>query len=172
LGLAPNACNACTLTPQKFRGVSMRPLLLALLLLLPSAALADDELITIQSAHSAPVTVQRLQTAIIDNGWTILSKVDHAAFAAKSGIKIPARTTIAYAWMQPWIGHLIETPTVAIEVPLRVLVWEDNEGVWVTRDTMRYYVRNIIRRHEAKTNDGGLKLLEEKLAAMIDNVTR
>ena len=151
----------------------MRPLLLALLLLLPSAALADDELITVQSAHSAPVTVQRLQEAIVANGWTILATIDHAAHAAEFGVKIQARTTIAFAWMQPWTRLLIESPTVAIEVPNRVLVWEDSEGVWVTRDTTRFYLRQILGRHEAnKGNEVALKMYEEKIAAMIDNVTR
>jgi len=86
----------------------MRPLLLALLLLLPSVALADDELITIQSAQSAPVTVQRLQEAIAANGWAILGTVDHAARAAEFGVKIPARTTIAFALLssQQYRQHL------------------------------------------------------------------
>jgi hypothetical protein len=79
----------------------MRPLLLILLWLLPSSALANDELITIPSAHSARVTVQRLELAIITNGWTILANVDHAFHAAQYGVKIPARTTIAFAFMTP-----------------------------------------------------------------------
>jgi uncharacterized protein (DUF302 family) len=106
----------------------MRPLLLALLLLLPSAALADDELITIQSTHSAPATVQRLKEAITANGWTILSAVDHAALSAEFGVKISARTTIAFAFMGGWVRQMIESPTIALEVPMRVPVWEDKEG--------------------------------------------
>jgi uncharacterized protein (DUF302 family) len=150
----------------------MRPLLLALLLLLPSAALADDELITIKSAHSAPVTVQRLQEAIAANGWAILGTVDHAARAAEFGVKIPARTTISFALMARWVRLLIENPTIALEVHMRVLVWEDQEGVWVTRDTERHFLRNIVGRHEAKANKGPTGIMHEKIAAMIDNVTR
>ena len=150
----------------------MRPLLLALLLLLPSVALADNELITIQSAHSAPVTVQRLQEAIAANGWAILGTVDHAARAAEFGVKIPARTTIAFALMRGLVRHLIENPTIALEVPFRVLVWEDQEGVWVTRDTARHFLRNIAGRHEAKANKGGTAVIDEQIAAMIDKVTR
>lgn len=150
----------------------MRPLLLALLLLLPSAALADDELITIQSAHSAPATVQRLRESITANGWTILSTVDHAALSAEFGVKIPARTTIAFAFMGGWVKQMIESPTIALEVPMRVLVWEDKEGVWVTRDTERYYLRSIAGRHEYKANKGGVHTINEQIAAMIEKVTR
>jgi uncharacterized protein (DUF302 family) len=150
----------------------MRPLLLVLLWLLPSAAFAQDELITVPSAHSAPVTVQRLQEAIIANDFTILATIDHAAHAAEFGVKILARTTIAFAWMPGWTYALIDTPTVAIEVPYRVLVWQDREGVWVTRNTVRYFMRNIIRRHERKTNEVLLQEHDTKIAALIDNATR
>ena len=77
---------------------SMRLFLLMLLLFLPSVALADDDLITIQSVHSAPVTVQRLEDALTAGGWTVIAKVDHAPYAAQYGIKIMARTTIIFAW--------------------------------------------------------------------------
>ena len=149
----------------------MRHLLLMLLLLLPSAARAeDDELITIQSAYSAPVTVQRLEKAIYANGWTILAKVDHAFYARAFGVKIPVRTTIAFAFMSSWTRHIIETPTVAIEMPITVLVWEDGEGVWVTRNTLQYYHRRILRRHEAKEVED--KARDNLLASVIDAATR
>jgi uncharacterized protein (DUF302 family) len=150
----------------------MRHLLLMLLLLLSSAARAqDDELITIQSAHSAPVTVQRLQEAIVADGFTIFATIDYAAQAAELGVKIPARTTIAFGWMPGWTHPLILRPTIAIELPFRVLVWQDSEGVWMTRDTARYIVR-YIHRHEAHVNEGLLREQDAKIAAMIENLTR
>ena len=150
----------------------VRTLSLILLWLLPSGALANDELITVQSAHSAAVTIQRLQEAITANGYTILATIDQAAHAAEYGVKIPARTLVAFAWMGGWTGHLIETPTIAIELPNRVLVWEDHEGVWVTRNTARYFLRYILRRHEAKGIDGRVQMHHAKVAGMVDNVTR
>src|SRR5215510_5761169 len=149
----------------------MRPLLLILLWFLPSTALADDELITVRSAHSASVTIQRLHIAIIANDWTILATIDHAAHAANYGVKIPARTTIAFAYMGRWLSPVIEKPTVAIEVPYRVLVWEDQEGVWITRDTLRY-MQKILSRHETKVAEGDVRVQEAKIAAMIDKLTR
>jgi uncharacterized protein (DUF302 family) len=150
----------------------MRLLLLVLLLwLLPSAALPNDELITIPSAHSARETVRRLELTIIANGWIMLATVDHAFHAAQYGVKIPARTTVAFAFMPSWTKHLVENPTVAIEMPITVLVWEDGEGVWVTRNTTQYYRRQLSR-HEARGLAGPEKERDELLAAIIDNVTR
>jgi uncharacterized protein (DUF302 family) len=150
----------------------MRPLLFLLLWLLPSAALAQDELITVPSTHSAPETIQRLHEALIANDFTILATIDQAANAAEFGVKIPARTTIAFAWMPGWTRALIDTPTIAIEVPYRVLVWQDREGVWVTRNTVRYLKRYILRRHEEKANEVLLQVYDAKIAALIDNATR
>ena len=152
----------------------MRPLLLILLWLLPSVARANDDLITIQSAHSAPVTVQRLQEALTATGWTVLATIDHAAAALADGraMKIPARTTIIYAWMGGWTAYLIEKPTMALDGPNRLLVWEDHEGVWVTRSTLQYFLRHVIRRHEAKGFGLRDKALDDSLATLIDNATR
>jgi uncharacterized protein (DUF302 family) len=149
----------------------MRPPLLILMWLLPSGALAHDELITIQSALSARETVQRLELAITGNGWSILAKVDHAFHAAQYGVKIPARTTIALAYMPIWLTPLIENPTVAMEMPTTVLVWEDGDGVWVTRNTARYNQRQLSR-HEAKVQAGLQSERDNMLAAIINSVAR
>jgi len=148
----------------------LRTLSLILLWLLPFSAQANDELITVRSAHSASVTIQRLQEGIVANKrFTILGTIDHAAHAASYGVKIPARTTIAIAYMGSWLGPIIERPTVAIEVPYRVLVWENQEGVWVTRNTLSY-LQKILASHKAK--DGYVQGLDEGIAAVIDSVTR
>jgi len=151
----------------------MRPLLLTLLLwLLPSGVLANDELITVKSAHSAQVTAQRLQEAMTAHDWTVLGTIDHAAHAAQFGIKTSFRTTIAFAYMRNWAMHLIQTPTVAIEVPFPVLVWENAEGVWVTRNDLRYYMQHVLVRHQAKGLPFHVDVRTKEVEAAIDSVTR
>src|SRR5262249_51886546 len=118
----------------------LRPFLLPLLWLLPFGVLADDGLVTTQSAHSGPATVQRIQEALTATAWTIPATIDHAAHAVQWGVKIPFRTTIDFAYLPAWTRLLLENPTVAIEVPIPVLVWEDRDGVWVTRNTAQYYL--------------------------------
>lgn len=150
----------------------IRPLLLILLWLLPSAAQADDGLVTTQSAHSGPATVQRIQEALTTKGWTILATIDHAAHAAQWGVKIPFRTTIDFAYLPAWTRLLIESPTVAMEVPIPILVWEDREGVWVTRNTAQYYLRKVLPRHEAKAMPGPTEVFSNVVDSIIINATR
>ena len=150
-----------------------RLLSLLLLSLLPSVALADDELITLQSPHSAAVTIQRLQEAFKTDGWTIFATLDQAAQAAEFGIKMPTRTTIIVACMGDYTRYLVLRPTMAIDGPHRVLVWEDNEGVWVTRNTLRYQLQRVVNRHEAKGLGGSPpQTVDDKLTAVIDSVLR
>jgi hypothetical protein len=77
---------------------------------------------------------------------------------------------LAFAWMPGWLQAVIETPTIAIEVPNRVLVWQDGQGVWVTRNTSQYLKRYILRRHEFKYSEITQQQHEAKVAAMIENV--
>ena len=150
----------------------MRLLLLAFLWFVPSVALANDDFITVQSVHSAPVTVQRLKDALTAGGWTVLGTVDHAAFAAEYGVKIMARTTITFAWMGGWTQYLIEQPTMALDGPTRLLVWQDSEGVWVTRNTLKYFLRHVVRRHEARGFGLRDQALDDSLVALVDSATR
>ena len=61
---------------------------------------------------------------------------------------------------------------MALDGPNKLLVWEDHEGVWVTRNTLEYWLRHVVRRHEAKGYGIRDTQVEDKLAALIDTVTR
>ena len=153
----------------------IRSLLLAKLFLVwsfSSTALANDELITLPSKHSVTATVQRLQDGISANGWRVLGVVDQAAQAAEYGVKIPPRTTIIFAKMEAWIMFLIQSPTVAIELGHRVLVWEDEYGVWVTRNTMKHYLRHTLGRHELRAMPVALQLFDNEYGAVVERSTQ
>jgi len=105
-------------------------------------------------------------------GWTVLATIDHAAHAAQWGVKIPFRTTIDFAYLPAWTRLLIENPTVAIEVPIPVLVWEDRDGIWVTRNTAQYYLRRILPRHEAKAMPGPTEVFSNVVDRIIMDATR
>jgi uncharacterized protein (DUF302 family) len=51
----------------------------------------------------------------------------------------------------PKLGTLvmITTPLLAIDVPLKALVWEDDQGkVWLTYNSAEYLGKTIYARHE------------------------
>lgn len=108
----------------------------ALLAFVNAAFAADTGLITVQSRYSVKETVARFEAAVKAKeavGFMVFTEIDHAAAAAKFGLKMRPRTVIVFG--NPKLGTevMAKTPTLAIDVPPKALVWEDEQGnAWLT----------------------------------------
>jgi uncharacterized protein (DUF302 family) len=82
-------------------------------------------LITLQSAHDFPTTLDRLLTALQTKGVTIFARVDHAAGAAS--VNMPLRPTKLIVFGNPAAGTPLmqAAQTASIDLPLKALVWQD-----------------------------------------------
>lgn len=101
-------------------------------LTLPLSATAADELTTKPSKHSVKETVDRLTTVLKDKGITPVARVDHAAAAKAAGLDLKATEVLIFG--NPKLGTpLMQTNRlVAIDLPMKILVWEDDAGkVWI-----------------------------------------
>src|SRR5215471_8586693 len=110
---------------------------------LPETGLAADSgLVTMPSKYSVEVTVQRFEAAIrekSDQGWMVFTELDHAAAAEKNGLKLPARTVIVFGNPRGGTPSMQKSPTLAIDVPPKALVWQDDQGkVWLTFNSGAY----------------------------------
>lgn len=88
---------------------------------------ADDDtaLIVKESATDFHTTVERLRTEVEKRGATIVATVDHAAAARANGFDLRPTTVIIFG--NPALGTPLMQgkQTAAIDLPLRVLIWED-----------------------------------------------
>ena len=109
--------------------------LLALLmtcLILPLIANAADGLIVVQSPLSAKDTMDRVQDNAEQLGLTIFARIDHAAGAAKVGKELPPTELLIFGNPAGGTPFIECAQTVAIDLPLKILVWEDADGqVWL-----------------------------------------
>src|SRR3954454_7496820 len=110
---------------------------IAVLLLVPQICFSSDAgLITKQSKHSVTQTVEKFESAVnakSANGWMVFTELDHAAAAEEDGLKLRPRTVIVFGNPKAGTPSMQKQPTVAIDVPLKALVWEDDQGkVWLT----------------------------------------
>ena len=107
--------------------------LLAALLLAPLAATAQSGGMThVRSSREFSQTVTALDSAITAANLRIFGRVDHAANAR--GVGLDLRPTTVFIFGNPQVGtRLMQCEqTVAIDLPLKVLVWEDSTGgVWL-----------------------------------------
>lgn len=84
-----------------------------------------------QSPYDVPTTVERLEKALAAAGIGLLGKVDHAAGAARAQLALAP--TVALSFGNPAAGtHLMySNPAVAVDLPLRALVYSSESGVWI-----------------------------------------
>ena len=130
----------------------MRNLLTAIaavhLLILSSAAHADNGMITKASAHSADATTQRLENAIKSRGFIVFARLDHAAAAKNAGLAMPYSTVVVFGNPKLGTPNFIQNPQLAIDLPLKALVWEDKDGkVWLSYNSSKYLYETIYARH-------------------------
>ena len=90
------------------------------------AAQAADGWIIKDSASSVAETADRLVGAVENAGATVFARVDHAAGAASIDAELAPMTMVMFG--NPRIGTPIlqAAPHAGIDLPLRVLIWEED----------------------------------------------
>jgi uncharacterized protein (DUF302 family) len=83
---------------------------------------------SIPSAHSVDETVGRLKTILDAKGVTLFALVDHSGEAEKAGMKMPPTKLLIFGNPAAGTPLMIATPSIAIDLPLKILVAEDAAG--------------------------------------------
>lgn len=118
--------------------------LVAGLALLPAMAKVtpDSEkngIITIPSNHSVDETVTKAKSILESKGVTLFAVIDHSGEAAKVGMKMPNTKLLIFGNPKGGTPLMLAAPSVAIDLPLKVLVAEDSNGkVWVSYNSPEY----------------------------------
>ena len=103
------------------------------------AARKDSGLIDIRSRHSVDETVEKLKRILQSKGVTLFALVDHSGEAAKSGMKMPPTKLLIFGNPKAGTPLMLAAPSSAIDLPLKILIWEDAQGkVWVTYNSPIY----------------------------------
>jgi uncharacterized protein (DUF302 family) len=90
--------------------------------------LPDSGLVHLSSYHSVPETLERLESILGAHGLTVFARVDHGAEADKVGLKMQPTQFLVFGSPKTGIPLMVAAPTLAIDLPLKTLVWEDAEG--------------------------------------------
>ncbi|MEO6567015.1 MAG: DUF302 domain-containing protein [Casimicrobiaceae bacterium] len=118
-----------------------------------NAAAADNGMVTIKSAHGVKETVDRMESALKEKGVTVVARVDHAEAAAKNGLALRPTTVLIFGNPKAGTPMMQCAQTMAIDLPQKALVWEDDKGeVWLAYNDQLY----LARRHGATSCDQAL----------------
>ncbi|MES9993905.1 MAG: DUF302 domain-containing protein [Candidatus Thiodiazotropha sp.] len=114
-------------------------LLLMLLIVATPGVMADTGLVNLSSEFSVEETADRFVTAATGAGLKVFNRIDHAAGATKVGKTL--RPTELIIFGSPKVGTALMTSDqrVGIDLPLKALVWQDEEGgVWLSYNSPDY----------------------------------
>ena len=98
-----------------------------------------DGLIDIPSNHSVDETVEKLKGILQAKGVRLFALVDHSGEAAKVEMKMRPTKLLIFGNPKGGTPVMLATPSIAIDLPLKILIWEDAQGkVWVTYNSPVY----------------------------------
>ncbi len=77
---------------------------------------------------SFDATIERLIDAIAGAGLILFSRIDHSAGAHDAGMTMPPSTVLIYGHPKGGTPAMLALPQLALDLPLRVLVREREDG--------------------------------------------
>jgi uncharacterized protein (DUF302 family) len=96
----------------------------------------------VRSPFPVGETVARIEDALVAAGMKIFAKIDQAAEARGVGLAMRPAVVILFGNPRAGTPLMVARPTVAIDLPLKALVWEDDRGTtWLTTNTASLLVR-------------------------------
>ncbi len=101
------------------------------------------------SRHSVDETVARLRAILTEKGITVFAVIDHSGEAEKVGLAMRPTKLVIFGNPKGGTPVMLAAPTIAIDLPLKILVWEDADGnVWCSYNEPEY----LQQRHHVLTD--------------------
>jgi uncharacterized protein (DUF302 family) len=101
-------------------------------------------LIRRESRHPPAITIHRLETLLTEKGVKIFARIDFSGDAQAAGLALRPELMLIFGNPKAGTPLMVEQPTAGIDLPLKVLAWEDAAGKsWVAFNDPGY----IIARH-------------------------
>lgn len=103
------------------------------------ATTSDNGIVNIPSNHSVDQTVAKVQAILQAKGVALFALVDHSGEAAKVGMSMRPTKLLIFGNPKAGTPLMLAAPSIAIDLPLKILVWEDAQGqVWLSYNSPQY----------------------------------
>ena len=97
------------------------------------ATTIENGIVTRPSSHSVDETVDNLKALLAAKQITLFALIDHSGEAEKVGMKMSPTGLLIFGNPKAGTPLMLAAPSIAIDLPLKILVWEDSAGkVWVS----------------------------------------
>jgi len=93
----------------------------------------------VASRYTVDETVNRLESVLAERGVRVFALIDHSGEAEKVGLKMRPTKLLIFGNPKGGTPVMVAAATVAIDLPLKALVAEDEKGkVWVSYNSPEY----------------------------------
>jgi uncharacterized protein (DUF302 family) len=98
-----------------------------------------EGVVTKACPRSVAETVERLQRLIDEKGLVLFAVIDHSGEATRAGLEMPDTKLVIFGSPVAGTPVMVAAPLAALDLPLKLLVWEDSDGaVWVSYNSPAY----------------------------------
>jgi len=99
----------------------------------------DSGIVVRRSNHSVDQTVEKIETILHAKGVKLFALVDHSGEAKSVGLTMPPTKLLIFGHPKAGTPLMLASPSVAIDLPLKILVSEDGQGqVWISYNSPSY----------------------------------
>jgi len=99
----------------------------------------ESGIVTVASRHSVEGTVSALTAMLQAKNVKIFAVVDHSGEASAIGMRMPPTKLLIFGNPRAGTPLMLASPSVALDLPLKLLVWEDaGGGVWISYNAPTY----------------------------------
>ena len=96
-------------------------------------------LLQVASKYSVDETVQRFEAVLAERGIKVFVVIDHSGEAEKAGLKMRPTKVVIFGNPKSGTPVMVAAPTLAIDLPLKALICEDDGGkVWISYNSPEY----------------------------------
>ncbi len=118
--------------------------------------------VTKPSRYTVAETLQRLENNIRSKGLTIFARIDHSGEAEQVGLKMNDAKLLIFGSPKAGTPLMIASPLLALDLPLKALVWKDSKGqVMVSYNSVTYLTNRYNLPDDLAKNIAGIDPLIE-----------
>jgi uncharacterized protein (DUF302 family) len=122
-------------------------------------------IVSLAGNQDVDATVEKLKSILLANNITLFTVVDHSGEAQKAGLQMPNTKLLIFG--NPLLGTplMLAAPTAALDLPLKILVFEDADGkTWIAYNDSEYLIERHHLPRELAVNIGGIAKIARKIA--------
>ena len=104
-----------------------------------NAVKMKNGIVNVPTNHSVGETVEKVKSILQSKGITLFVLIDHSGEAEKVGLKMPPTKLLIFGSPKGGTPLMLAAPSIAIDLPLKILVWQDGQGkVWLSYNSPEY----------------------------------